>query len=425
LVLSFGRVPLASASATDAPDEKTPIRHMLVGTLRLPDEAFLKFIERAKPDIVVMGAFGAPQWAAEKDPCAWIAKWRAIFERLHRIDVKVIGMIELLNVGNSPQEPQQFLNFYDNRWDEQLLRKKPAAKGENLLESRTMPTEKQVGAQAPRGCAVNPNWRAVEKALVKALIDAGIDGFITHRNMFGECGCPFCHADDVSTDNSHSHPKREREIGNNDSPSLTHRVTEQPCEHCSRGFRRWLADRYDADQLKSHFGVDDLKSHRLAAIYGHHRDHEKLPTPIQLEGMKYARHAIKECFDNVFVSFARGLKEDLIVAQWNQMPYFDELHLDGGHIPKWHLTTFAHASANERWSLAIDLWGRGEDFFWYCNWGTCQNTQLKKKFLADVTLMLGRKSPAASGTWRSIRWEWCWPSSFMALVGKINTGPSG
>jgi len=50
------------------------------------------------------------------------------------------------------------------------------------------------------------------------------------------------------------------------------------------------------------------------------------------------------------------------------------------------MTTFAHASANERWSLPPDLWGRGEDFFWYCNWGTAQNTQLDKRFVADVTL---------------------------------------
>lgn len=69
-----------------------------------------------------------------------------------------------------------------------------------------------------------------------------------------------------------------------------------------------------------------------------------------------------------------------------QMPYFDELHLDGRHIPVWKMTTFAHASANERWSLPIDLWGKGEDFYWYCNWGTCQTTQLDKRFVADITL---------------------------------------
>ena len=359
---------------------------MLVGTLRLPDEPFLKFVERARPDIVVMGAFGAPQWAAEEDPQDWIAKWRTVFERMHRSNVKVVGMIELLNVGNSPKAAEKFLHFYQHRWDTKLLGKKPAAKAASLLERRTMPADKQTGAYAPRGCAINPNWRAVEKALVKALIDAGIDGFITHRNMFGECACPFCHAEHGSKDHQHRNPKRERRTDKSKSPARTLRVTGEACKHCSGGFRRWLADRYDRSQLKSRFGIGDLKSHRFSAIYGHHRNHEKLPTPIQLEGMKYARHAIKECFDDVFVKFARGLKNDLIVAQWNHMPYFDELHLDGGHIPKWRVTTFAHASADERWSLPVDLWGRGEDFYWYCNWGTCQNTQLGKKFLADITL---------------------------------------
>ncbi len=350
-------------------------RTMLVGTLGLPDDSFLEFVERVKPEVVVMGAFGAPQWSAQEDPRAWLEKWRVIFRRMHRCDVKVIGMIELLNVGNSVAEAEKFIDFCDKRWDKELLGGKLPVKAIELLEKRTMPREKQVGAHAPRGCAINPHWRMFEKAIVKALIDAGIDGFITHRNMFGQCGCPFCHAET----HTHTNPKRQPE---NDAPKESNLI----CDHCRQGFRHWLADRYDAEQLKSRFNITNLNKHRLPAIYGHHREHERLPTPIELEGMKFARHAIKECYDDVFVQFGRSVKKDLIVAQWNHMPYFDELHLDGGHIPRWHMTTFGHASANERWSLPIELWGRGEDFYWYCNWGTCQNTQLDKRFLADITL---------------------------------------
>ncbi|MCH8831011.1 MAG: c-type cytochrome [Planctomycetes bacterium] len=360
--------------ATAALPDKPQI--MLVGTLSLPHEDFLKFVERVRPDFVVMGAFGAPQWTAQKSPDEWLKKWRAVFERMHRSGVKVIGMIELLNVGNTPEEAARFVDFFENRWDEKLFGKKPAVTGASLLEKRTMPPKMQRGAHAPRGCAINPNWRIVEKAFVRALIRAGIDGFITHRNMFGECGCPFCHAEGdkpaKAAQRKHVHPQTA--------------VVEIACEHCRGGLRRWLAKRYGKKQLRQRFGINNLKTHRFAAIYGHHRDHRRLPSPIVLEAMKYARHSIKDIYDDVFVHFARKLKPDLIVAQWNHMPYFDELHLDGGHLPRFHLTTFAHASADERWSLPLSLWGRGEDFYWYCNWGTCQNTQLEKRFLADVTL---------------------------------------
>lgn len=345
---------------------------MLVGPLQLPDEAFLHFAERVQPELVVIGAFGAPQWAAVERPREWLEKWRAVFERLHRRGIRVVGTFELLNVGNTPQEAGQFVEFFTKRWDAELLGPRPPVAGASLLEQRTMPAERQVREHAPRGCPANPHWRTVAKALVKPLVQAGLDGFITHRNMFGECGCPFCHAE-LPKEKPAAHGRH-------------HASDPPPCDYCSQGFRRWLADRYDADRLRTEFGIRDLRTHRLVAIDGHHREHERLPTPLQLEGMKFARHAIKECFDDVFVHFARGLKPDLLLAQWNHMPYFDELHRDRSHIPEWHVTTFAHVSADERWSLPSDLWGRGEDFFWYCNWGTCQNTELEKRFVADVTL---------------------------------------
>ena len=369
-------------------------RTMLTGTMSLPNEDFLKFAEAMQPEVIVMGAFGAPQWVAQQDQREWLGQWRAVFERMHRSNIKVVGMIELLNVGNTPAEAMKFVDFFNHRWDEKLLGKKPKTRAVDLLEIRAMPLEKQTGAYAPRGCAVNPDWLTVEKAFVNALIDAGIDGFITHRNMFGECGCPFCHA--ALTGKHNSDGKRQlkkngEKVGKKADKKPGEKLEPQshadvPCPHCQDGFRNWLSNRFDSQGLNLKLGIDNLEQHRLPAIYGHHRDHERLPTPLQLEGMKYARHAIKHAYDEVFVNFGRGVKRDLLLSQWNHMPYFDELHLDGGHIPVWKMTTFAHASANERWSLPIDMWGKGEDFYWYCNWGTCQNTRLEQRFLADITL---------------------------------------
>ncbi|MCH2379182.1 MAG: hypothetical protein MK236_07150, partial [Pedosphaera sp.] len=106
--------------ACGAPKPTAP-RRMLTGTLSLPNEAFLKFAERVKPDMVVMGAFGAPQWTLEKDPRAWLAQWKTIFERMHRSGIKVVGMIELLNVGADVAAAERWLEFYEMRWDEKLL----------------------------------------------------------------------------------------------------------------------------------------------------------------------------------------------------------------------------------------------------------------------------------------------------------------
>ena len=331
--------------ACGAPKPTAP-RRMLTGTLSLPNEAFLKFAERVKPDMVVMGAFGAPQWTAEKDPRAWLAQWKTIFERMHRSGIKVVGMIELLNVGADVAAAERWLEFYEKRWDEKLLGERPSAKGHSLLEQRAWLPEKQRGAYAPRACAANPHWHEVEKALVGALIDAGIDGFITHRNMYGQCGC----------------------------------------ERCRDGLRKYLAANYKPAELKSRFSIANLAAHKLPHIYGFHREHATKPTALELEGMKFARRQTKECFDEVFLQYARGRKKDLIVAQWNHIPHFDEMRLDDGHIPGSPTTTFVHACHDERWSLPADVWGRGEDFFWYCNWGTTQKTQLNKQHVADITL---------------------------------------
>ncbi|MFT5527430.1 MAG: hypothetical protein ACI9HK_005412, partial [Pirellulaceae bacterium] len=371
IAILFGLIAFGSPGYA----EQAGIRSMLVGPMQLPDEEYLLFVERVKPELVVMGAFGAPQWATQDDPRLWLAKWREVFTRLHRSDIRVVGTFELLNVGNSPQEAKKFVDFFESRWDTKILGQRPPVRGASLLEQRTLPIEKQVSADAPRGCPVNQHWRSMAKAMVKPLIDAGIDGFITHRNMFGECGCPFCHADLKPGEKTRHSPHEHDAV-----------QTATSCDHCGLGFRRWMADRYTPVELKAKFDIGDLQSHKLLAVYGHHREHGRLPTALQMEGMRFARHAIKECFDDVFVEFGRGLKPDLLVAQWNHMPYFDEMHRDRGHISEAQVTTFAHASADERWSLPANLWGRGEDLYWYCNWGTCQNTEFEKRFVADVTL---------------------------------------
>ena len=62
--------------ACAAPKPTVP-RRMLAGTLSLPNEAFLKFAEQTKPDMVIMGAFGVVQdtahWLILGGLCAFAA----------------------------------------------------------------------------------------------------------------------------------------------------------------------------------------------------------------------------------------------------------------------------------------------------------------------------------------------------------------
>ncbi len=354
------------------------LRFMLHGNMStdLPTEDYLQFVERVKPDLLIMGVFDQRLYAkAFPDPkskvkplvpAEHLARWKQVAERLHKKGIRLIGQMELFVVSDRPAErPEKsgWFGFYDKGWDDRFLGKRPT-KTVNYLEEpdwdRHAPPVKKPGvpegdavalcgcrvnSRALRGCANNPAWRAVQKAMVKAALDIGLDGFITNRNYFDHCACP----------------------------------------HCQAGFRRWLAGRYSPAQVRERFGIPDLDKGALCVV-GAQRDHDSVPGPLVVEKMRFARHAVKECFDDIYVDFARKRKADVIVAQWNHMAYFDELHLDRGHLPPATRTTFAHASADERWGLPADLWGKGESFFWYCNWGTTQNTILAKEYAGDTVL---------------------------------------
>src|SRR5262249_12711383 len=106
------------------------------------------------------------------------------------------------------------------------------------------------------------------------------------------------------------------------------------------------------------------------------------------------------------------------------MPYFDELHLDRGHAPPATRTTFVHAAADERWGLPVDLWGKGESFFWYCNWGTTQNTQLEKQFAGDTTLYAKLLRSLARGRpYVTNKYDFYRPRNMLAEAGALGCSP--
>jgi len=349
-----------------------PVRTMLHGgwNAEPPAEEYLRFVEQVKPDILIIGVFDQQLYATvsptgkakAKDPAELLARWKEVIARLNKQGIRVIGQMEL-NVVSDRQadltESTGWFAYYDKHWDEKLLGKKPARTAADLLEEPDLdpmpPKKENALTTALCGCRVNPkslnacinkqSWREVQKRMVRAAINLGVDGFMTNRNYFGHCAC----------------------------------------EDCRKGFRRWLSD-YSKEELKTRFGIDDLAKHPPDCVIGMHRDPTTAPPELVIEKQRFIKHKIKEFFDEVYIEHGRKLKPDLFVSQWNHMANFDELHLDKGHLPPSTRTSFAHGAADERWGLSPKLWGRDESLIWYCNWGTTQNTILEKEYAGDTVL---------------------------------------
>ena len=394
-------VPFAAA-AEPAPG----VRFMIHGSFgpELPSEEFLRFVERVKPDVLLTGAFDQRLYAAavpgpksKADPLVpadHLAKWKQVADRLHRSGIRLVAHVELFVVTDRPAERDEasgWFGYFDRQWDEKLLGPRPAKSAAELLEEPDLDRERgpgtdtvalcgcRVNTKALSACANKPAWRATQKAMLKAAVAAGVDGFITNRNYVDHCACP----------------------------------------RCQEKFRRWLSERYTAEQLKERFGIGDLAKAPLCMI-GAHRDHDTVPGPLVLEKQRFAKHSVKEFFDEVFVDFGRKQKADLFLSQWNHMAYFDELHLDRGHLPPSTRTSFAHGAADERWGLPLDVWGRGEDLLWYCNWGTTQNTILAKEYAGD-TVLYGKllRTLAAGKPYVINKYEYYRPRNMMAEAAAL------
>ncbi|MBM3997251.1 MAG: hypothetical protein FJ303_24345 [Planctomycetes bacterium] len=365
----FVAAMLATASYAQGPAR--PVRFMLHGNMshELPTEEYLRFVEEAKPDILIMGVFdqrlyslASPSANSKKpplDPVEHLVRWKGVAERLQRSGIRLIGQMEMFVVSDQPKELADgtgWFGFYDKQWNEKLLGKRPTKSLRDLLAHSVLPERLKedktalcgcrVNTKAILGCVNNPHWAEVQKRMMSAAIAHGVDGFMTNRNFFEHCDCSYCQ------------------------------------EH----FRRWLAERFRADELKSRFGIANLPTHRFACVTGNNRTHDILPDALHLEKMRFIKNRVRDFFEQVYVQHGRGIRKDLFVSQWNHMAYFDELHLDKGHLPPSTRTNLAHALADERWGVPAKLWGKGENLLWYCNWGTTQNTILAKEYAGDTVL---------------------------------------
>src|SRR5262245_49464845 len=313
------------------------------------DPGYLPFIEAAQPEIAQVGFYGAHFWSLAHTPQfsgypahfpkQGLAECGAWFEelnrQLHRRGVKVVGHMNVKFLVGDPESkdgPRGFFKFYRDLWDEKQLGRRPVADPLELLERQRdgKPISNDMysigGMKEYWACLNNPAWREVLKAWTKAAVARGVDGLMINYFYRHDCHC----------------------------------------RHCVAGFKRYLAERHGAAELRTRFGIADLAKHEFDEIVSWHDPAKS--TPLRREMLRWSQIANKQAFDEVLVKFGRSLKPDLIVAQWN------------------HLGDFGQISGDERCMLPDEVWGRDEDYLWYSTGGLANSTDLAAGVLGEGTL---------------------------------------
>ena len=335
------------------------------------DDGFLDYLVEVKPQVVQAGFFGPGYYSARAialakgEPEFWsgfgggfvdLGWWRRFLRRAHAHGLRVQGMCSISLTDGDHEAGLGFFDYFDNRWDTELLGPRPPGKAIDLMqrdvngEPITDPGGGPPGHRLYFGCPANPHWRTVMKAFVKVGIDLGLDGFaviLAHRR---ECACPYC----------------------------------------QRAFRRFLGDRYTATALRERFGIADLQNHTFQTINGFYMPDEA--GPLSLECLKFGQLMLYECEREVFIEYGRSLKPDLLLGQWN--------HLYCWFCSPWN-DTFSQLNGDERCTLPDDLWARGEDWvmysignsggYWRPDEGAFAQFSLEHKYLREA----GRGRPHA------------------------------
>lgn len=345
-------LPVLFAAATLAAPPNPPryeFNRMVAHWAEYGDPGYLSFINDAQPQVAQIGFYGAHFWSVSHTPAGKgypahfpvmglkeCGQWfEDMNQELHKRNVKVVGHFNvkfLIGDIDGPEGPRGFFKFYRDLWDESELGPKPVADPVQLLERDASGApigshKYAVGKMAEYwGCLVNPHWRTVLKAWAKRGIERGVDGYMINYFYRHDCHC----------------------------------------EHCQRAFREHLTQNFSPAELKSRFEIADLAHHKFTEIVAWHKPDES--TPLRREMLKFSQLANKRAFDEVFLDYARSLKPDLLVGQWD------------------HLSDFSQISGDERCMLPSKVWGRGEDYLWYSTGASACYTDLAAGHLGEGTL---------------------------------------
>lgn len=320
-ILIIGCVHLQAESAE--PDQKLPLRTFFV-TRSLAHDRLLPYLRTARPQIVQIGNYGAMfhGYAADQRSTGWpmqlpVAGERAALDfqrnlngKVHDLGLKVVGHFRLVKVMGHWKEQSGFVEYYNRRWPKELLGPKPHPELIELLQRDAQGEPIQLGRSGHSQlalCLSSPHARKMFKQMLKVAVDHGVDGVVTNFDYHFGCVCPYC----------------------------------------QDAFKHWLKHHLSPQELRAKLGINDLDSYvfpEIPARIPGYPDPEEA-TELDWLAMRWGAEHFKQAFDEIFVQYGRSLKKDLLIAQWN------------------HLSHVSHKE--ERMFLPIEMWGRGEDYFWY------------------------------------------------------------
>jgi hypothetical protein len=321
---------LATGSPAPAADDdpasgpsRRPIR-TFIETRSLAHERLLPYLEAARPQVVQIGNYGAMFHGYADNPrsTGWpmnlpVSGERAALEfqrrlngQVHDLGLKVVGHFRLVKVVGNWEEQTGFVEYYNDRWPRDLLGPKPHPRVEELLArgAAGKPIQLSRSSQAQLAlCLSSPYTRQMLKQMLKVAIDQGVDGVISNFNYRYDCTCP----------------------------------------HCQSAFKEWLRERHTPEEIRAKLDIENLDEHRFYSIPARIPGYPDTDAATEMDwlAVRWGAEHFKRMFDEIFIDYGRSIKKDLLVAQWNHL----------GHV----------GITEERAFLPIEMWGRGEDYFWY------------------------------------------------------------
>lgn len=339
LVLSVG-------VGTAFSEDKEPIRTFFV-TRSLTHERLMPYLEAARPQVVQIGNYGAMfhGYADHPKSTGWPMQLPVVGERealvyqkqlndkVHELGLTVVGHFRLMKVMGHWKEKTGFVEYYNKHWPTDLLGPKPHPKLEELLQRDSKGEPIQLGRYNQSQlafCLSSPPARQMFKQMLKVAVDQDIDGVITTYNYNFECSCP----------------------------------------HCQKAFKSWLKDHLTPEELQTKLGIQNLDQHTFAKIPAKISGYPDPATATELDwlAMRWGAVHFKKMFDEIFLDYGRSLKKDFLVAQWNHLSHVSD--------------------QEERMFLPLELYGRGEDYFWYSGGAAFvgKNLNLKQGKAGDAWL---------------------------------------
>lgn len=303
--------------------ESEPIRTFFV-TRSLTHERLIPYLKTARPQVVQIGNYGAMfhGYADNEKSTGWpmqlpvagekaaLAYQKKLNHKVHELGLRVVGHFRLTKVMGDWKEQTGFVEYYNKRWPADLLGPKPHPNLEELLQRDANGEPIQLGRyNRPQlaFCLSSPPARKMFKQMLKVAVEQDIDGVITTYNYHFGCVCP----------------------------------------HCQSAFKSWLKEQLTPDELQRKLGIADLEKHTFSKIPARIAGYPDPAEAAELDwlAMRWGAEHFKKMFDEIFLDYGRSLKKDLLVAQWNHLSHVNE--------------------KEERMFLPKELYGRGEDYFWY------------------------------------------------------------